>query len=292
MITKQIALDLWKQLKEPITAVQYEADARQLTIYLKSGGLTVNVAGASVVFYAIKPDGTVLYNACTVVDGAAGEVSYVITEQTCAVAGKLRCWIDIFADGKHVRSQEFTITVQPSVDSTSAIESTSEFSELAVSLALIAGFDARLATAEENIAGMITAVKHAMHRIGDIITSISDTNPSEEYGGTWILWGSGRVPVGIDAAQAEFNTVEKTGGEKTHILASNEIPSVNITAGGTQMSWNKSTGGGESRININTTAASYNTNFTGGFDIIVGGGGEAHNNLPPYITCYMWKKTA
>ena len=151
MIEKQITIDLWKQLREPITAVQYESDARKLTIYLTSSGLPVNVTAAAVVFYAKKPDGTIIYNACEIVDGAAGKVSYVFTEQTCAAAGPLRCWIDIVATGTHVRSQEFAVTVQSSEDSTDAIESTSEFTALEVALALVSGHEMRITAAEDNI---------------------------------------------------------------------------------------------------------------------------------------------
>ena len=42
------------------------------------------------------------------------------------------------------------------------------------------------------------------------------TNPADYLGfGTWVLWGSGRVPVGVDKSDTSFNTVEKTGGSKT-----------------------------------------------------------------------------
>ena len=57
-----------------------------------------------------------------------------------------------------------------------------------------------------------------MHRVGDIIFSTSDENPSTIYGGTWVAWGKGQVPVGVDTSDSDFNTVEKTGGEKEHTL--------------------------------------------------------------------------
>ena len=73
--------------------------------------------------------------------------------------------------------------------------------------------------------------------------SVSNVNPGNFFGGTWEAWGSGRVPVGVDASDDNFNTVEKIGGvasvslahEHTvdshnhstgdHILTVNEIPS-------------------------------------------------------------------
>ena len=46
--------------------------------------------------------------------------------------------------------------------------------------------------------------------------SVKNTNPSTFFGGTWVAWGTGRVPVGVDTADTNFATVEKTGGSNTH----------------------------------------------------------------------------
>lgn len=100
--------------------------------------------------------------------------------------------------------------------------------------------------------------------------------------GTWVPWGSGRVPVGIDTSQTEFKTVEKTGGAKTHILSVEEIPS-HIHSVGTW--YNSSTGawGNAGANNEGTyTEGAIATNSTGG--------NQAHNNMQPYITCYMFKR--
>ena len=72
----------------------------------------------------------------------------------------------------------------------------------------------------ENVNDLISALRPA---IGDIEINVTGTNPENKYTGTtWVAWGSGRVPVGIDSAQTEFDTVEKTGGEKKHALTSGE----------------------------------------------------------------------
>lgn len=112
--------------------------------------------------------------------------------------------------------------------------------------------------------------------------SVNSTNPKNLFGGTWVAWGTGRVPVGIDTSQAEFASVEKTGGEKTHKLTVGEMPShdhglVNSNDGGYDMGFS-----------IKYQARGYDGNFY----TYKSGGSEAHNNLQPYITCYMWKRTA
>lgn len=121
-----------------------------------------------------------------------------------------------------------------------------------------------------------------MHRVGDIIFSTSDENPSTIYGGTWVAWGKGQVPVGVDTSDSDFNTVEKTGGEKEHTLTVDEMPSHKHDFG-------------------QQFATTSNLSGTYGYYMIAGtqtdvikntGGNQPHNNLQPYITCYMWKRTA
>jgi len=122
----------------------------------------------------------------------------------------------------------------------------------------------------------------AMFPVGAILMSANNVNPGTHLQGTtWVAWGSGRVPVGINTADTDFNTVEKTGGAKTHTLTIAEMPSHNHT-----YEWPRhdarGAGGytGYTINNPNPTKATINT-----------GGGGAHNNLQPYITCYMWKRT-
>lgn len=50
-----------------------------------------------------------------------------------------------------------------------------------------------------------TDLLNAIYPVGAIYMSVADTNPAALFGGTWAAWGQGRVPVGVDAARAEFN---------------------------------------------------------------------------------------
>ena len=121
-----------------------------------------------------------------------------------------------------------------------------------------------------------------MHRVGDIIFSTSDENPSTIYGGTWVAWGKGQVPVGVDTSDSDFNTVEKTGGEKEHTLTVDEMPSHKHDFGQQFTGMPVSSGNyGYYIISGTQTDVIKNT-----------GGNQPHNNLQPYITCYMWKRTA
>ena len=99
-------------------------------------------------------------------------------------------------------------------------------------------------------------------------------------GTTWTAFGAGKVLVGVDAGDSDFDTVEETGGAKTHTLTISEMPAHTHTYGKSTTSENMSI----HDINGLRGAATTNTSSTGG--------GGAHNNLQPYITVYMWKRTA
>jgi len=136
-----------------------------------------------------------------------------------------------------------------------------------------------------NIHAKPAAIVDSIYPVGSIYMSINPANPGAILGGTWAAWGSGRVPVGVDAAQSEFETVQKTGGAKTHVLSVGEIPShahgfvARDGATGPLSGYTPDAG------------AVVATNKTG-YDTAPTGGGQAHNNLQPYITCYMWLRTA
>ena len=128
-----------------------------------------------------------------------------------------------------------------------------------------------------------------MHRVGDIIFSTSDENPSTIYGGTWVAWGKGQVPVGVDTSDSDFNTVEKTGGEKEHTLTVDETPShKHDIYGGNTTTTNILTSPNNNGWITLLGGMAYKNDGT----MTTVGNDEPHNNLQPYITCYMWKRVS
>ena len=77
----------------------------------------------------------------------------------------------------------------------------------------------------DNVQDAIDGIFFRMFPIGALYMTATDTNPGTFLGGIWERWGSGRVPVGYDANDSDFNAAEKTGGSKTHTLLTTEMPS-------------------------------------------------------------------
>lgn len=129
--------------------------------------------------------------------------------------------------------------------------------------------------------------------IGSIYISVVNTNPSQWFDGVWESFGSGRVLVGVDTTQTEFNKVMKTGGEKTHTQTVNELaPHWHYI----NNNWNS-----DYRFLVNAATGSGNNyviQYRGGGNesgvpyVIAEnqGGGQPMNNLQPYITVYMWRR--
>lgn len=69
-----------------------------------------------------------------------------------------------------------------------------------------------------------SALLDLVYPVGSIRMSADNVNPGETIGGTWVAWGSGRVPVGVDAADSDFNAPEKTGGASTVALSTANLP--------------------------------------------------------------------
>ena len=138
MINKSALIDLWQSYRTPIKIVQHEDAGRTINFILTSGSEPIDLTYATVVFYARKPSGEIVYNACTVTDAESGKVLYGITGQTCAEAGMLTCFIEITKSGPSViRTQNFYMEATPSDDPSGAVESQSEFTALTIALATI-----------------------------------------------------------------------------------------------------------------------------------------------------------
>ncbi len=63
-----------------------------------------------------------------------------------------------------------------------------------------------------------------IYPIGSVYMSVSNISPATFLGGTWSIFGAGRTVISVNIADTDFNAANKTGGEKTHVLTTNEMP--------------------------------------------------------------------
>ena len=166
-----------------------------------------------------------------------------------------------------------------------------------------------------------------MHPVGSLEFNTSGINPAEYLGfGTWIAWGQGQVPVGVNTDDTDFNTVEKSGGSKNHshtISHTHGVPGVQHYHTLSDNGWSNLVmhGSGYMCYRERTTPAwtpnfstltthQDSTHTSEGYGATLGGttdnatpsatttnsqsttdSGSA-STLQPYITCYMWKRTS
>lgn len=130
-----------------------------------------------------------------------------------------------------------------------------------------------------------------MHPVGSIFMTTIATNPSEIFGfGTWELWGAGKVPVGVDTTDDDFKTVEKTGGNKSHKhLTQNGMDDQGVLYGYLGSDGNPIYG---SEIIGNVKRAIFQPLTISSNEPVRIAYTKEEKNLQPYITCYMFKRTA
>jgi microcystin-dependent protein len=136
----------------------------------------------------------------------------------------------------------------------------------------------------------IQTILNKVYPIGSVVTFGVSTNPATLLGiGTWTAI-AGKVIVGLDSGQTEFDTLDETGGAKTVTLTSAQ-------SGVPAHSHVERVGNGAAGAILMVPQASYNAST--GFDSNVStqtnvpaDAASAHNNLQPYIVKYVWQRTA
>lgn len=133
-----------------------------------------------------------------------------------------------------------------------------------------------------------------VYPVGSIYLSVNSTSPASLFGGTWEQLKD-RFLLGAGSAYAAGST----GGEAAHTLSINEIPShaghLYGNAGGVNEKGDAK-GAWLKEININSSlTTSYGWNYKNNEYYPANrslGGGAAHNNMPPYLAVYMWKRVS
>jgi len=146
----------------------------------------------------------------------------------------------------------------------------------------------------------VQAALAALHPVGSIyINATNSTNPGTLLGfGTWTAFGAGRVPVGFDSTNALFDAAEETGGSADATLVSHthtatvsdtgHTHTVAAASGGN----NAQSGGGATAWGGGSVTSSTNSALNVSVSNSTEGSSATNANYQPYITVYMWKRTA
>lgn len=194
-----------------------------------------------------------------------------------------------------------------------------------------ASFFAIRTTGQQRVDTAPTADTHVLRRmdlasmawpIGSVFIAVVSTNPGTLLGfGTWSAFGTGRVLVGINPADVDFDTVEETGGAKTvaaagtvsqptftgNALATHTHSADGILATDTNAALNNNSQ--EVQMGVGVTVAAHTHSHSHSHDVTgdtsaTGAGtpsgtvsqptftGSATSVVQPYIVVYMWKRTA
>lgn len=162
--------------------------------------------------------------------------------------------------------------------------------------------NADIANINKVTAGDMNEIKQVVNSLANLFFPIkkvvifNDNDDHSNYlGFTWERIASGKMLVGIDSADTDFNTIGKTGGEKEHTLTINEMPAhSHKLQGNTNVVFDESS-------TYPYLLASAKRGYAIGDSVVFGdgytindttktGGGQSHNNMPPYQVVALWQR--
>ena len=143
-----------------------------------------------------------------------------------------------------------------------------------------------ISTNTESINSLTNNLINLIYPVGSIYMSVNNVSPASFLGGIWE-----QIKDRFLLAAGSSYSAGSTGGEATHTLTTNEMPEHEHQ---NWYTWSGSPSvGGNWKINMTlTTVGGIGkwTHTSGLADAALTGGGAAHNNMPPYLTVYIWKR--
>ncbi len=178
----------------------------------------------------------------------------------------------------------------------------------------VADLNTKLSTGDATDA-RLKNIFNIVYPVDSIFISTSNADPATIYGGTWAAFGAGRTLVGVgtgtdsNSESVVFSTSEATAGEYNHTLTQAEINH--------NHQWNKKESDASNSfdrfikmdgVSNNTEDSTFDSSgnkmlysdqyemrqntYTSANRALTNGTVTGHNNIQPYITVYMWKRTA
>lgn len=126
----------------------------------------------------------------------------------------------------------------------------------------------------------IEAMVDRLWPVGSIYMSVDATSPATRFGGTWT-----RIENAFLLAASAAHPAGESGGEEQHTLTESEMPA--HTHAQANMKWGYDWLGGQGQWSASSSVVD-----TQQYTTAPAGGGKAHNNMPPYLSVYIWKRTS
>lgn len=142
---------------------QVDTNSHKLLINLLSNATALDLTNHTTKIYIKKPDNTEVFQECTIEDVLNGQISCILTSNTLAVAGTLKCEISIYGnDGSILATITFLINVIAVLRNDASIESSSDYSALSLALASVQNIDSRFASVNSQLAAIPQQINDAV----------------------------------------------------------------------------------------------------------------------------------
>ena len=296
-ITTNIILDIESRgILQTVEVTNQDAVCHVVRITPVSGGSAYAISSdVSCALKGTTPAGTTINNAGTKSDYY---VDFKISQAMTATAGNYLCELQMTGSNNSRKVvPAFILCVKKDTVDDSAVAASDEYTALSAALSNIAdvtAYDTRITNLETDMTTKaetsdlatkadVTSLNtywQTIYPVGAIYMSASSTSPATLFGGSWTqLKDRFLLAVGDT-----YKSAGLIGGEADHTLTVAEMPSHRHGASEGQFHAYTGSNGADT--------VSGGTNFKSiQYTAYVGGGG-AHNNMPPYLAVYMWKRIA
>lgn len=296
-ITTNIILDIESRgILHTVEVTNQDAVCHVVRITPVSGGSAYAISSdVSCALKGTTPAGTTIDNAGTKSDYY---VDFKISQAMTATAGNYLCELQMTGSNNSRKVvPAFILCVKKDTVDDSTVAASDEYTALSAALNNIAdvtAYDTRITNLETDMTTKaetsdlatkadvtsLNAYWQIIYPVGAIYMSASSTSPATLFGGSWTQIKD-RFLLAVGDT---YKSAGLTGGATTHTLTVEEMPSHRHGASEGQFHAYTGSNGADT--------VSGGTNFKSiQYTAYVGGGG-AHNNMPPYLAVYMWKRIA
>lgn len=294
----------------PAVYVKQNDKGYALDFEIRNGSEAFDLTGCIVLFNLLKPDNNEYIGIGEVTSAVDGFASIRLdsNRQMTAAAGEgtLELVIIQGSETRGTANARFIVQESPTSSTISGtviegiaalaadVASAVSSAELSASSAAQAA-QAAIAAREEAEAIAMGDIRNIIFPVGSIVQYASASiDPNTLIGGTWE-----RIQGRFLFAADESHEIGTTGGSETVALTTEQMPRhkhfvINMSQGTLAPDYQHTVG----RYNNSNATENYryqingNTNEANGGKSSFTGSGAAHDNMPPYLTVYMWKRTA